>query len=243
MTSPSPIELSVREPRSRLLDEPLVLRARAGAGDELTWRARYRDDDGRVWKAVAGTPADLAFAWEPAKPQTGPLAALGSLRPVNVDVRVETADGRAAGRQVTRLLLGEGVRARRWRDGPAAALYLPSDAVGSALVLDATAGSPHATAVATLAAALLASRGVVALAVTAGDLGVARDRLAAVPAVGGEAAVLGVLDPYGDAPPAGGVVLPPGVAARDLDGSPARARAAAWDALLERLGARPRVPA
>ena len=232
-SSPSPIELSVREPRSQLFDEPLVLRARADRGDELIWRGRYRDDDGRVWKAEAATPADLVFAWKPAKPQTGPLAALQSLRPVDVDVRVEAPDGRAAGRQVTRRLLAEGVRARRWRDGLTATLYLPADPVGSTLLLDAR---EHAT-LAPVAAALLASRGVLALALTGGDLAAAQERLAAVPG-SGEAAVVPLLDPYQHE--TDGVVLPPGVGVRDRDGAPARERAATWDALLERVGARPR---
>lgn len=223
MTTPSPIELSVREPRSRLLDEPLVLRARSDPGDELVWRARYRDDDRRVWKAAAASPADLAFAWEPAKPQTGPIAALASLRPLNVDVRVEAADGRAAGRQVTRQLLSEGVRARKWRHGLAATLYLPADPVGSALVLDATA-APVSPAP---AAALLASRGVLTLAVTDGDLDAARERLAAVPGAPADVVVEASL-------------VPPNVG---VTGDDARTRVAAWDALLERLAARPRVSA
>ena len=224
MTSPSPIDLSVREPRSRLFDEPLVLRARSEPGDELLWRARYRDDDGRVWKAAAGTPAGLTCAWEPAKPQTGPIAALASLRPVNVDVRVEAGDGRAAGRQVTRQLLGEGVKARRWRDGLAATLYLPADPVGSAVLLDATAQAASPAP----AAALLASRGVLTLAVTEGDPSAARERLAAVPGAPEDVVVEAAL-------------IPPNVGvAGDED---AHARMAAWDALLERAGARPRVSA
>ena len=222
MPEPTPSELSVREPRSRLLAEPFVLRARGDAGDELLWRARYRDDDGRVWKAAAPTPAELTFAWQPAKPQTGPIAPLASLRPLSVDVRVEAGDGRAAGRQVTRLLLGEGVRARKWRDGLAATLYLPADPVGSAVVLDAT----DAPASPAPAAALLASRGVLTLAVTEGEIEAARERLAAVPSAPADVGVEAALSP-----PNVGV-------AGDDD---ARERAAAWDALLERAGARPRV--
>ena len=211
----------MREPRSRLLDEPFVLRARADPGDELLWRARYRDDDGRIWKAAAPAAADLVFAWEPAKPQTGPIAPLASLRPLNVDVRVEAGDGRAAGRQVTRQLLAEGVRARKWRDGLAATLYLPADPAGSALVLDAT-GAPTSPAP---AAALLASRGVLVLAVTEGDVGVALERLAAVPSAPADVATEVAL-------------IPPNVGVAGDDS--ARERVAAWDALLERAGARPR---
>ena len=37
-----------------LLDDDLVLRVRgAGPEAEVTWRARFRDDDGRVWRAAA----------------------------------------------------------------------------------------------------------------------------------------------------------------------------------------------
>jgi hypothetical protein len=216
---PRPIELSVREPPSRLLDEPLVLRARGEPGDALTWRARFRDDDGRVWKSEAATPAGLAAAWEPSKPQTapGPRAALGSLRPLTVDVRVEAPDGRAAGRKLTRLLLAEGVKARRWRDGVAATLYLPAEATGAAPVMLDGAADPSAT---TVAAALLASRGVLVLAVTRGDVAAAAERLAALPSASGTAVLL-------DA-----VAAPPNTGAG--------ADAAAWDALLERVGARPR---
>jgi hypothetical protein len=218
-----PLELSVREPASRLLDEPLVLRARGGAGEELVWRARYRDDDGRVWKAEAPSPEELAFAWRPAKPATGPLAALQSLRPLDLDVRVEAADGRAAGRRLGRKLLAEGVKARRWRDGLTATLYLPAEQSSpTALVLVS-----EDAATATLAAALLASRGVIALAVAGGDEGTAVERLTTIPSADGADVVADV-------------VLPPNVGLREGDGEPARERAAAWDALLERAGARPR---
>jgi hypothetical protein len=213
MSAPRQIDVSVREPASRLLDEPFVLRARADAGDVLTWRARLRDDDGRVWKAAADSPAGLTAAWEPAKPHETGVAALQSLRPVQVDVRVEAPDGRAAGRKLTRLLLADGVKARRWRDGLTATVYLPAEPVGSAVVLEAAASATPA--------ALLASRGVTALVVTGGDLDLARERLAALPSVA-------------DA----------GVAALDQVPAPpntgAGTDAAAWDALLERLGARPR---
>lgn len=218
MATPSPIDLSVREPASRLLDEPFVLRARTDVREPLIWRGRYRDDDGRVWKSAGASPAELALGWEPAKPRTEPVATLDSLRPVRIDVRVEAADGRAAGRQLTRRLLSDGVRPRRWRDGLVATLYLPADPVGSAVVVRGPALAA--------AAALLASRGVLTLALADGDVGVAVERLAAVPS----------------APPellTADVVVPPnvGVAGEDAAG----ARVAAWDALLERLGARPRV--
>jgi hypothetical protein len=220
--APSPIDLSVREPASRLLDEPFVLRARADRGDVLTWRARLRDDDGRVWKAVADAPAGLATAWTAAKAHETGVAALGSLRPVTVDVRVEAADGRAAGRKVTRILLADGVKARRWRDGLSATVYLPADPVGTAALVPPppdTAGAAPDPAGSLPVAALLASRGVASLVLVKGDLDDARERLAALPAVD-DVTVL-------DAAPA-----PPNTGAH--------ADAAAWDALLERLRARPR---
>src|SRR6478752_1658970 len=106
-----------------LLDEPWRLEVRGAGAAPLTWRARIRDDDGRVWRAEAGRPEDLAGAWSPAKrPAPGPVAALRSLRPVSVDVRAETADGRAAARTVTRRLVADGVRRRRWCDGVSATL-------------------------------------------------------------------------------------------------------------------------
>jgi len=84
-------------------------------------------------------------------------------------------------------------------------------------------------AAAALAGPLLASRGVLVLTVLKGDVAAARERLAVVPAAAGaEPRVLA------------GVPLAPGVPARD--GDPA-ARAAAWDALLGGLGARPRARA
>jgi hypothetical protein len=217
-----------------LLDEPLRLKARGGGSeDELLWRARHRDDDGRIWRARAGRAEDLIHAWEPAKPSTGPIAALQSLRPVNVDVRVEAPDGRAAARTLTRLLLGEGVRVRRWREGAAAALYLPAGEACATVLIDATADEQGG---ATLAAPLLASRGALVLAVTGaapgGDdpVAAARELLAAVPSAGGEAEVIA----------ADGVPLPPGIGLRGSDPGAAAARADAWDALLARLGARPR---
>jgi hypothetical protein len=168
-----------------------------------------------------------------------------------MDVRVEAPDGRAAGRAVTRLLVADGVRLRRWRvGGLSAVLHLPAAAEGgSTLVVDATAGSREA-AVAALAGPLLASRGVLALTVAAGSLADAREGLAAVPGAS-EALVLRAADPLGARPPAVGpgaapaegpgfVPLPPGVGvAGDPEGA-AAARAAAWDALLTHLGARPR---
>jgi hypothetical protein len=234
-----------------LLDDDLVLRVRgAGPEAELTWRARLRDDDGRVWRATAPRPAELATRWVPAKEGTGAIAALRSLRPVAIEVRAEAADGRAAARTFTRRFAGDGVRARRWRDGLAATLHAPADAACATVVVDATAGETQLT-VATLAAPLLASRGVLVLVVgpargraaAASDpLATARERLAALSgaSAGEDILVLEALDPFDVGALDGeGVVLPPGVGARDPQ-SAAAARAIAWDALLARLGARPR---
>lgn len=142
-------------------------------------------------------------------------------------MRAEAPDGRAAARAFTRLLLADGVRVRRWRDPLAATLFLPAERrFPGALLLDATdaaAGSAPAL-VAPLAAALLASRGVLTLVVPpnrAGDAAAALPLLAQV--ARGEVDVV--------APP-----LPPGIPGL------AQADAADWDALLARLGALPRTP-
>jgi hypothetical protein len=240
--------LEIRGPATGLLDEPILLRVRgAGPAAELTWRARYRDDDDRIWRAAASRPEDLAARWMPAKQSTGALAALRSLRPLGIEVRAETADGRAAARTLTRLMVAEGVRVRRWRAGLAATLHVPARPQPCATVIvDATAG-PAAAEVAALAAPLLASRGALVLVVApsrgvADPLALARERLAAVPAASEPILLLPAVDPFAPEP-AQGVVLPPGVGARDGGPHVAAARATAWDALLARLGATPREPA
>jgi hypothetical protein len=242
--------LEIKVPATALLDEPLIPRARgAGPDDELVWRARFRDDDGRVWRASAGRAGDLAAAWVPAKPSTGPVAALQSLHPLSIDLRVELTDGRAAGRSVTRRLMDEGVRMRRWREGLSATLHLPAGERATAtLLVDATAGAEEAM-VAALAAPLLASRGLLVLAVAPARgggapermLATARERLAAVPGAAPDVHVLRALAPSAPPEPGAAVSLPPGVGAREPDHRTATAaRAASWDALLARLGARPR---
>lgn len=185
--APDGLVLEPREPASGLLDEPFRMHARGAGGEDglpLTWRARLRDDEGRVWRASAERAAELPAAWAPAKASTGPLAALQSLRPTAIDVRVESdEDGRVASRTVTRRLLADGVRVRRWRTGLAATLHLPAAATPCAVVvLDATggaeatgrvdatggadaAGRAEAAATAALAAPLLASRGALVLVV------------------------------------------------------------------------------
>jgi hypothetical protein len=210
-----------------LLDEPWLLDVRGGGPAEaLRWRARLRDDDGRIWRAEAESAAGLAEGWAPAKAPPGPLAALRSLRPVAIDLRAEAPDGRAAARTVTRRLVGEGVRLRRWRDGVAATLHLPAGAPTATVLLDATVADDQEAAAAVLAAPLLASRGVLVLTVTQ-SAEEAQERLATVPAAA---------DLVPTVLPAG--LVPPGVPTRE-PGDPAE-RAAAWDALLAVLGATPR---
>ena len=259
---PSPSgAIEIRGAASGLLDEPFELRVRgAGPAAELTWRARYRDDDDRIWRAAASRAQELATRWMPAKESTGQLAALRSLRSVSIEVRVETADGRGAARTLTRQLVADGVRVRRWRDGLAATLHVPARPQPCATVIVDATGGPVQADVAALAAPLLASRGALVLVVApsrgiADPLELARERLAAVPAASEPILLLLALDPFGaeprevvaagrvdgDAwPRGGGVVLPPGVGARDGGPHVAAARAAEWDALLARLGAMPR---
>jgi hypothetical protein len=60
-----------------LLDDEFVLRVRgAGPEAEVSWRARFRDDDVRVWRAAASRPEELMTRWVPAKDSAGPIAAL-----------------------------------------------------------------------------------------------------------------------------------------------------------------------
>ena len=281
--------LELRGAGDGLLDEPLVLQVHGAGGAAPTWRARLRDDDGRVWRASADRPERLAAAWAPAKATTGPVAALQSLRPIALELRAEADDGRAAARTVRRRLLADGVRVRRWRDPvpgtlllpaaatPCAAVVLPPAAVGrptaapdrsaaagppaaaadppaagasaaaaadggppaatapgppAAATADPRAAGASAAAAALPAAALLASRGAVVF-VPARDEGLERavELLAAVPAAARAAGgAVRVLD---------AVPLPPGLPAR-RDPAAAAADAAAWDALLAALGARPR---
>ncbi|MCW3022040.1 MAG: hypothetical protein JWR30_1362 [Conexibacter sp.] len=230
--------LEIRGAAPGLLDDPLLLDVGGAAPNSaLVWRGRFRDDDGFVWRAAAPRSEQLSTAWVPAKATAGPVAALRSLHPVDVDVRVESPDGSAASRTITRRLLDEGVRVRRWRDDVAGTLHLPGVPTGAALLIDATAedeaSAHHVAAGIPLAAALLASRGVVVLVVTGGKgepLAVARERLAAVPGVSDDVAAYAAAD----------VPLPAGVGLRGEDRQGAIDRAEAWDTLLARLGARPR---
>jgi hypothetical protein len=259
--------LDIRGASPGLLDDPLLLEVGgAPPNAALTWRARLRDDDGFVWRAAAPTSEGLSTAWVPAKPTAGPVAALRSLRPFDVDVRVEGTDGAASSRTITRRLTGDGVRARRWRDDLAGTLYLPAETTGAALILDArpspsppdaprassrddatpervvetsldapddggaAGGATHAP----IAAALLASRGVLAFVLTGGKgdvIAATRERLAQIPGTPQEIVALA----------AAAVPVPAGVGLRGEDQKGAIARAAAWDGLLKRLDARPRV--
>ncbi|HEY6761388.1 MAG TPA: hypothetical protein VI318_17950 [Baekduia sp.] len=183
----------------------------------LTWRARIRDDDGFVWRAQGDAP--VALSWTPAKPSAGAVAALRSLRPVVLEVRVEDPDGAASSRTLTRSFLADGVKVRRWREGTAGTLYLPAGRAEAALVVDP---SGDAADVAPMAAALLASRGALVFVATAGGTGDPADVLRPLP------------DPPHNVRRLAALPLPPGVPARaDADG-------AAWDELLSDLGAIPR---
>ena len=241
--------LELRGAADGLLDEPLALTVRGAGGGPLRWRARLRDDDGRVWRAAADEPELLAATWTAAKETTGAVAALRSLRPVALDLRAEAADGRAAARTVRRRLLADTVRVRRWRaplpgtlllpdrDEPCAAVVVEAPAPGAPLpsaALGDPAPSPHGAPAgdATLpAAALLASRGVlVFVTAEAGAGGQALELLAEVPAAARAARPARLLPP---------LPLAPGIPAR-LTTAEASANAAAWAALLAELGADPR---
>ena len=135
--------IEIQGPATALADEPFTLRARgAGPDAELAWHARMRDDDGLVWRARAARPEDLPGAWR----GKAERAALASLRPLRIDVRVEAADGQSASRTLTRLLVAEGVRVRRWRDGPVATLHLPAGAPSASVLVDGVAGVAPALA-------------------------------------------------------------------------------------------------
>jgi hypothetical protein len=168
--------LEIAGPEVALLDDPFALRLRGAGAAEVLWHARLRDDDGLVWRARAERAEDLPATWR-GKARS---AALHSLRPLRIDVRAETRDGRAATRTITRLLVADGVRIRRWRDGLRATLHLPPKAPRATTLIDAR----EAATAPALAAPLLASRGAIVLTLGAGDPDEARERLAAVPGAG-----------------------------------------------------------
>jgi hypothetical protein len=162
----------------------------AGPDADLLWRARVRDDDGFVWRSVAQSPAALAMKWSSKSPSR--VAALVSLRPVSLEVRVEAPDGRAASRTFTRRLLADSVKVRRWRD-LSATLLLPESPRRTVVV----AADDDA---ARIAAALLASHGALVLLAPGGLSPEMAERLSQVSGAG-EAQVVDRLP------------LPPGVPA------------------------------
>src|SRR4051812_10295321 len=100
--------LEIRGAAPGLIDDPLLLEVGgAPPNTPLTWRARLRDDDGFVWRAKGAAPD--ALRWAPAKASAGDVATLRSLRPVDVDVRVEDPGGAASNRTITRTFLADGV--------------------------------------------------------------------------------------------------------------------------------------
>jgi hypothetical protein len=150
--------LELRGAAPGLLDDPLLLDVGGAApGSTLLWRTRIRDDDGFVWRGE-GAALD-ALRWSA---KAGDAAALRSLRPVELEVRVEGGDGTAT-RTLTRTLLDPAVKVRRWKEGVTGRLLLPAAAAPATLVV---AAEEPTTLV---AAALLASRGVRVFVVASGD--------------------------------------------------------------------------
>lgn len=173
-------QLEIRTNPDALLGTPLATGLRgAGEMSDAFWQARVRDDDGRIWRSNAHTPSELGVIWKPAKDSTGAIAALRSLHPLEIDVRAELPDGRAATRTVKRILLAEGTRVRSWKGLTPlrATLYLPrAERATAALIIDALeAENPDALAP---TAALLASRGVAVLTAEPGAKNAPADALA-----------------------------------------------------------------
>jgi hypothetical protein len=149
--------------------------------------------------------------------------ALRSLRPVEVGVRVEDPGGAAASRTITRVLLADGVKVRRWKGDVAGSLYLPAAGTGAtaaALLIDAREDD-GATPAAPVVAALLSSRGVLVFLAT-GSHGEPAAVFAALPSPPETITTMSAAE----------LPVPPGAGATP--------DAAAWDALLERLAATPR---
>jgi hypothetical protein len=150
--------LEIRGAAPGLLDDPLLLEVGGAApSSTLLWRTRIRDDDGFVWR---GEGASLdALRWGA---KGGEAANLRSLRPVELEVRVEGGDGTAT-RTLTRTILDPAVKVRRWKEGVTGRLFLPAaDPVATVVV----AGEGDTTAV---SAALLAARGVRVFVASSGD--------------------------------------------------------------------------
>jgi len=173
------VALEIRTEPDALLGTPPATGLRGAGPDpgDVLWRARTRDDDGRVWQAQATSAPELGSTWTPAKASTGAAANRRSLHPFEIEVRAELGDGRGASRSVTRRLLAEGVKVRRWR-GEHATLYLPPSPVERTLLVDATASDPAWLGP---AASVLASQGALVLTAAAGaDLELLAERITAV---------------------------------------------------------------
>ena len=198
--------LELRGAAPGLLDEPLLLEVGGAApGSTLIWRARIRDDDGFVWR---GEGASLdALRWTA---KADGVAALRSLRPVELEVRVEDADGTAT-RTLTRTVLdrgGEGAALEGGRDrAPAPRPPTPP----RRCVVDGE--EPHTLVAARAAGLARRARLRARRAATRRALPLRRTR----------------------APARRRSRVPPGLPARDDAPD-----AAAWDALLADLGATPR---
>jgi hypothetical protein len=236
--------LELSGPPVALVDEPLDVRLR-GLGevevdpeDEfggILWRARLRDDDGRVWRATADAPEHLPAGLAPAKPGTGPVPALGSLHPIRLDVHAEAPDGRSAKRTFERRLLADGVQVRRWKEKELrSSVFLPAPGdPAQPFLIDARLGDDAgeletlAAFVAPLAAAVLASRGRPTLVVSdLDDLAPALERLEGLRGAAGRPRVLRALG-AGDV-----VLLPPGLPVLDEGAAARQARRDRWLSLL-----------
>ena len=120
-------QLEIRGPAQALVDEPLDFDVRGGGEQPAHWRARFRDDDEKVWRADGPSPLQLG-AWT-AK-QSEARVALASLHPLRLDMRVDVEDGRGASRTFTRQFLADGVRMRRCRTQGLAVETLSQYALG-----------------------------------------------------------------------------------------------------------------
>lgn len=241
--------LELSGPPVALVDEPLDVRLRGlGEVEAVTvdpeddfggvlWRARLRDDDGRVWRATADAPEHLPAGLAPAKPGTGPVPALGSLHPIRLDVHAEAPDGRSAKRTFERRLVGDGVQIRRWKERELRSVaFLPASgtAPSQPLLLDARVDEDAgelallAAFVAPLAAAVLASRGRPTVVVSdLDDLAPVLERLGQLRGAAGAARVVRTLG-AGDV-----VLLPPGIPVLGEGASARAARRDRWRSLLD----------
>jgi hypothetical protein len=171
-------QLEIRTNPDGLLGEPLATGLRGAEGGIASWKARLRDDDGRIWRCNGRTAAELGTDWAPAKQSSGTVAAARSLRPLEIELRAELPDGRSTTRTIKRRLLTDGVKVRRWR-GEHATLYIPATTPKLTLLIT---GSDAWLAP---AAALLASQGaIVLLAAPAAEITALTEKLASATAAG-----------------------------------------------------------